>query len=52
MQQRETPVPHISAAEWLVMRYLWANQPATAKDVVAALEPQTRWNAKTIDLRR
>lgn len=30
------------------MRVLWTKSPATAKDVVSALEAQTRWNPKTI----
>ena len=30
------------------MRALWAKSPATAKEVVAALEPETNWNPKTV----
>lgn len=30
------------------MRVLWAKSPATAKDVVAALEAQTDWSPKTV----
>jgi BlaI family penicillinase repressor len=45
--KRQT-IPQISDAEWLVMRALWAKSPATAKEVVAALETETRWNPKTV----
>jgi len=48
MARRMQSLPRISEAEWLVMRVLWAKSPATSKDVVAALEPHTHWNAKTI----
>jgi BlaI family penicillinase repressor len=30
------------------MRVLWGKARSTAREVVAALEPQTQWNAKTI----
>ena len=36
-----------SLVNW-VMRVLWARSPASAKDVVSALEAQNRWNPKTI----
>ena len=45
---RHSTIPQISDAEWLVMRALWAKSPATAKEVVAALETETRWNPKTV----
>jgi BlaI family penicillinase repressor len=48
MARHGDSLPHISDAEWLVMRFLWENSPATAGDVVAALEPRTGWNAKTV----
>jgi BlaI family transcriptional regulator, penicillinase repressor len=41
-------VPRISEAEWLVMRVLWTKSPATAGEVVAALESETDWNPKTV----
>jgi BlaI family transcriptional regulator, penicillinase repressor len=48
MKDAKTSVPRISGAEWLIMRVLWAKSPATAKDVVAALDEETRWNPKTV----
>ena len=30
------------------MKVLWSKSPATAKDVVAALETENRWNPKTV----
>ena len=40
--------PKISAAEWEVMKILWAKSPATANEVVSALGPKTSWKPKTI----
>jgi BlaI family transcriptional regulator, penicillinase repressor len=40
--------PAISDAEWEVMKVLWAKSPATAEDVVRALESKTPWKPKTI----
>jgi BlaI family penicillinase repressor len=48
MTRETTSIPRISDAEWLIMRVLWAKSPATAKDVVAALDEDTRWNPKTV----
>ena len=48
MKPHGDSLPRISEAEWLVMRVLWAKSPATAKEVVAALEAETRWNPKTV----
>jgi BlaI family transcriptional regulator, penicillinase repressor len=48
MTREKTSIPRISDAEWLIMRVLWAKSPATAKDVVAALDADTRWNPKTV----
>jgi BlaI family penicillinase repressor len=41
-------IPRISASEWLVMRVLWAKSPATAKEVVSALDEQAHWSPKTV----
>ena len=41
-------IPRITEAEWLVMRVLWARSPATAKDIVSALETQSHWSPKTV----
>ncbi|SFL95594.1 BlaI family transcriptional regulator, penicillinase repressor [Paenibacillus sp. 1_12] len=43
-------VPHISDAEWEVMKVLWARAktPCTANEVIEALEHQTDWKPKTV----
>lgn len=41
-------VPHISDAEWEVMKVLWAKTPCTANEVIEALEDQTDWKPKTV----
>ncbi len=41
-------VPHISDAEWEVMKVLWARTPRTANEVIEALEDHTDWKPKTI----
>ncbi len=40
--------PTISVAEWEIMKVLWAKAPATAEDVVRALELKTTWKPKTV----
>ncbi|KQX51711.1 hypothetical protein ASD40_06390 [Paenibacillus sp. Root444D2] len=41
-------VPHISDAEWEVMKVLWAKAPCTANEVIEVLEAQTDWKPKTV----
>jgi BlaI family transcriptional regulator, penicillinase repressor len=41
-------VPSITAAEWVVMRVLWAKAPLSTNEVVAALGDRTDWKPKTI----
>jgi BlaI family penicillinase repressor len=41
-------MPRISEAEWQVMRVLWANAPASANEVIAALAGRSNWSHKTI----
>ncbi|GBF74219.1 hypothetical protein PA598K_02551 [Paenibacillus sp. 598K] len=41
-------IPRISESEWEVMRALWADAPATAKDVIDRLSGSTDWSPKTI----
>jgi len=48
MAPRETLLPRISDAEWVVMKVLWARPPSTAKEIIAALPAETRWNPKTV----
>ena len=48
MDRSSDAIPRISEAEWLVMRALWTKSPATAKEVVVALESETSWNPKTV----
>jgi len=45
---RKSDVPAITAAEWVVMRVLWAKAPLSTNEVVAALENRTDWKPKTI----
>jgi BlaI family penicillinase repressor len=40
--------PRISDAEWQVMKVLWAKSPASANDVIAALDGRCDWSHKTI----
>ena len=40
--------PEISDAEWEVMEVLWADHPASAEQVVAALKHKKTWNPRTI----
>ena len=46
--RKNAPVPPITAAEWLVMRALWAKAPLSTNEVVAALESRSDWKPKTI----
>ena len=41
-------IPRISEAEWRVMRVLWDDAPATAREVIERLEPVTDWKPKTV----
>lgn len=41
--------PRISASEWEIMNVLWAQQPLTAPEVMAALPPDTAWAQKTVN---
>ena len=47
-KEKGSPVPSITAAEWVVMRALWAKAPQSTNDVVAALEDRAEWKPKTI----
>jgi BlaI family transcriptional regulator, penicillinase repressor len=40
--------PKISESEWLVMKTLWANNRATANEIVIMLSESTSWKPKTI----
>ena len=40
--------PKISDAEWEVMNVIWEKSPRTAQEIVQALAPEKKWNAKTI----
>src|SRR4051794_37576260 len=41
-------MPSITAAEWVVVRVLWARAPLGTNEVVAALAGRTDWKPKTI----
>lgn len=47
-KRRRREVPRISDAEWAVMKVLWERGPATARQVVEALENRRVWKPKTI----
>ena len=40
--------PHITDAEWEVMRIVWANTHATSKDVISILSEKMNWKQGTI----
>lgn len=40
--------PHITEAEWEVMRVVWANGQVTSKEVISILEDKMNWKAPTI----
>ena len=41
-------MPRVTDAEWVVMKAVWQKAPATANQVVEALERQIHWKPKTI----
>lgn len=41
-------IPKISDAEWQVMKVLWKKSPLTAAQIIDTLQPETKWNRKTI----
>ena len=41
-------IPKISESEWLVMKLLWSDSPATANGIVESLAKTTTWKPKTI----
>ena len=47
-RRKGSQVPAITAAEWVVMRVLWAAAPVSTNEVVAALGNRTDWKPKTI----
>lgn len=44
----ETLIPHITEAEWEVMRVVWANTQVTSKEVISILEDKMNWKPATI----
>ncbi len=44
----ERNIPHITDAEWEVMKVLWAGAPRTANEIVQMLEGARDWNPKTV----
>lgn len=40
--------PHVTDAEWEVMRVVWANKKVTSKEVIAILEDKMNWKQATI----
>ncbi len=43
-----TPTPKISAAEWELMRVLWARAPRTAAEVIEEVAGPQGWSPKTV----
>jgi BlaI family transcriptional regulator, penicillinase repressor len=41
-------IPHISDAEWEVMKVIWPNSPCSSAQVVAALASSKAWSVGTI----
>jgi BlaI family penicillinase repressor len=41
-------IPHISDAEWEVMKVIWPNSPCSSAQVVAALAGSKAWSVGTI----
>src|SRR5947209_1639613 len=41
-------LPHISDAEWVVMKVVWEKAPVTTNQVVETLDDKTHWKPKTI----
>lgn len=40
--------PRISEAEWEVMKVLWSRSPASAQEVIEALNPASDWKPATV----
>ncbi|OJF90176.1 CopY/TcrY family copper transport repressor [Alkalibacterium sp. 20] len=40
--------PHITDAEWEVMRVVWANKHVTSKEVILILESKMNWKQTTV----
>ncbi len=40
--------PHISGAEWEVMKICWGKSPVTSQEVVDALSTPRQWHPKTV----
>ena len=47
-QKERKELPRMSDAEWRVMKVVWAQKAATAKEVVDALASETGWKLQTI----
>ena len=47
-QKDRQELPRMSDAEWRVMKVVWAQKTATAKEVVDALARETGWKLQTI----
>ncbi len=42
------PVPHLSEAEWEIMKVIWKRKSCPAQDVIADLDGVMPWGAATI----
>jgi len=41
-------VPHVSDAEWEIMKIVWRRSPCSANEIASALPPTKGWSAGTI----
>ncbi|WP_105617254.1 BlaI/MecI/CopY family transcriptional regulator [Vallitalea okinawensis] len=41
-------IPHISEAEWKVMKVIWTESPISASEIIDRLGVQSTWKPKTI----
>ena len=41
-------IPHLSDAEWIVMKPLWDNEPLAARDIFSAISSRQKWSYKTL----
>lgn len=41
-------IPHISEAEWKVMKVIWAYSPISASEIIKSLDDHSTWKPKTI----
>lgn len=48
IQEKKQDFQDISAAEWEVMRVVWAHRETNSRTIIASLEDKKDWKAATI----